>query len=65
MPAKSGEEFHVWEGDIAILDDFTSESTQAVIPFQDVTITATYSALPTFDVVVINGAGEGQLLRRG
>ena len=59
MSAQSGEEFQVWEGDVAILDDFTSESTQAVIPFQDVTITATYSALPTFDVVVINGTGEG------
>ena len=42
-PALAGEQFHVWEGDIAILDDFTSESTQALIPFQHVTITATYS----------------------
>ena len=25
-PAQPGEEFHVWEGDIAILDDFTSET---------------------------------------
>jgi hypothetical protein len=43
-PAQSGEEFHVWEGDIAILDDFTSETTQALIPFQDVIITAIYSS---------------------
>jgi PA14 domain/Fibronectin type III domain len=53
--APSGEEFHVWEGDIAILDDFTSKSTQALIPFQDVTITATYSDLPTSS----GGTGTG------
>jgi PA14 domain/Fibronectin type III domain/Divergent InlB B-repeat domain len=41
--APSGEEFEVWEGDIAILDDFTSATTQAIIPFQNVAITATYS----------------------
>ena len=58
-PAQPGEEFQVWEGDIAILDDFTSASTQALIPFQDVSITAAYSDLPTFDVIVTNGAGDG------
>jgi hypothetical protein len=46
-PPLPGEEFEIWEGDIAILDNFTSETTQALIPFQDVTITATYSALQT------------------
>ena len=58
-PAQPGEEFHVWEGDIAILDDFTSETTQAFIPFRDVTITATYVDLPTFEVLVTNGSGDG------
>jgi hypothetical protein len=53
--APSGQEFHVWEGDIAILDDFTSERTQALIPFRDVTITATYSDLPTSS----GGTGTG------
>jgi PA14 domain-containing protein/List-Bact-rpt repeat protein/fibronectin type III domain protein len=42
-PPQPGEEFEVWEGDIAILDDFTSATTQALIPLQDVSITATYS----------------------
>jgi PA14 domain/Fibronectin type III domain/Divergent InlB B-repeat domain len=41
-PPQPGEEFHVWEGDIAILDDFTSETTQALIISRDLTITATY-----------------------
>ena len=59
MPAQPGEEFDDWEGDIAILDDFTSETTQALIIARDVSITATYSALPTFEVMVTNGSGDG------
>ena len=51
-PAQPGEKFYVWDGDVAILDDFTSEITQALIPFQDVTITATYS-------VSAGGTGTG------
>ena len=39
-----GQEFDDWEDDIAILDDFTSARTQALIIGRDVTITATYSA---------------------
>ena len=56
-PPQSGEEFHVWEDDKEILDDFTSETTQAIIPFQDVTITATYIA--TGDVIRYFPRGEG------
>jgi hypothetical protein len=51
-PPQPGEEFQVWEGDIAILDNFTSETTQALIPFQDVVVTATYS-------VSSGGSGTG------
>jgi hypothetical protein len=58
-PPRAGEEFDDWEGDIAILDDFTNETTQALIIARDLTITATYSALPTFDVMVTNGTGDG------
>ena len=57
--ARPGEKFYVWEGDVAILDDFRSETTQALIISRDLTITATYSNLPTFDVIVANGTGEG------
>ena len=39
----AGQQFQVWEGDTAILDTFTSATTQALIPLRDVTITATYS----------------------
>jgi PA14 domain/Divergent InlB B-repeat domain len=58
-PPQPGEEFDDWEGDIAILDDFTSETTQALIISRDLTIRATYSDLPTFDVIVTNGTGDG------
>jgi Divergent InlB B-repeat domain/Fibronectin type III domain len=54
-PPQPGEEFDVWEGDVAILDDFTSATTQALIISRDLTIRATYSDLPTFDVIVTNG----------
>jgi Fibronectin type III domain/Divergent InlB B-repeat domain len=46
-PPQPGEKFEVWEGDKAILDDFTSASTQALIIARDLTITATYKPLPT------------------
>jgi hypothetical protein len=58
-PAPAGQEFDDWEDDIAILDDFTTASTQALIIARDVTITATYSPLPTFGVTVTNGTGGG------
>ena len=48
----------IWEDDIAILDDFTSASTQALIIGRDVTITATYRPLPTFNATVRNGTGD-------
>jgi hypothetical protein len=55
----AGQEFDHWEDDIAILDNFTSASTQALIIDRDVTITATYKPLPTLNVTVRNGTGDG------
>ena len=54
-----GQEFDDWEDDIAILDDFTSARTQALIIGRDVTITATYRPLPTFNATVRYGTGDG------
>lgn len=54
-----GQQFEVWDNDYAILDDLSSSSTTAFIPLRDVTITAIYSALPTFGVTVTNGTGDG------
>ena len=58
-PPQPGKEFDDWEGDIAILDDFTNATTQALIISRDLNIRATYSDLPTFDVIVTNGTGDG------
>jgi PA14 domain/Divergent InlB B-repeat domain/Fibronectin type III domain len=54
-----GQEFDDWEDDTMILDDFTRASTQALIIARDLTITATYKPLPTFNVTVTNGTGDG------
>jgi hypothetical protein len=44
-PPGAGQTFAIWTGDTAILDNFTSATTQAFLPPSDVTITATYSAV--------------------
>jgi len=58
-PPEPGKQFEVWDDDYAILDDLSSSSTTAFIPLRDVTITAIYSALPTYGVTVTNGTGDG------
>ena len=58
-PPGQGRQFEIWDGDTAILDNFTSPTTGAIIPLRDVTITATYSDLPTYTVTVTNGTGSG------
>ena len=49
--APSGQEFDVWTGDITALADPGAASTTLTMPASDVTITATYSDLPTGGVV--------------
>lgn len=59
QPAR-GEEFSHWEGDTSILlMPLNYSSNQARIIGEDVTITAVYSALPTYTVTVTNGTGDG------
>ncbi|HEY5705410.1 MAG TPA: PA14 domain-containing protein [Terrimicrobiaceae bacterium] len=58
-PPAQGQQFAGWQGDTAILDDFTSSPTEALIISRDVVITAAYSALPTYSVAVTNGTGDG------
>ena len=58
-PPAQGQQFTGWEGDTAILDDFRSSPTEALIISRDVVITAAYSALPTYTVTVTNGTGDG------
>ena len=55
-----GEEFAYWEDDTAILQaPRTNPENEAFIPLQDVTITAVYSALPKYTVMVTMGNGDG------
>jgi hypothetical protein len=58
-----GEEFAYWDGDTSILQaPRTNSENEAFIPLRDVTITAVYSALPTYTVMVTMGTGDGNYL---
>jgi Divergent InlB B-repeat domain len=55
-----GEQFAHWDGDTQILKSpRTDEDNEAFTISRDVTITAVYSALPSFTVTVTNGTGDG------
>ncbi|HEU4680070.1 MAG TPA: PA14 domain-containing protein [Terrimicrobiaceae bacterium] len=57
-----GQEFSGWTGDIVILSNPFIPTTTATIPWMDVAIDASYSALPTYMVTVTNGTGDGDYL---
>jgi hypothetical protein len=55
-----GEQFAHWDGDTQILKSpRTDEDNEAFTISRDVTITAIYSALPSFTVTVTSGTGDG------
>ena len=55
-----GEQFAHWNGDTQILKSpRTDEDNEAFTISRDVTITAIYSALPSFTVTVTSGTGDG------
>ena len=55
-----GEEFAYWDGDWQILQlPRNNKDNEAYAIERDVTITAVYSALPSFMVTVTNGSGDG------
>ena len=59
-PPNRGEQFEFWDGDTAILNGKRTDADNEVFTIEeDVTITAVYSALPSFIVTVINGTGDG------
>jgi Divergent InlB B-repeat domain/Fibronectin type III domain len=59
-PPKRGEKFGDWDGDTQILQrPRTEEDNEAFTIERDVTITATYTALPSFVVTVTHGSGDG------
>ena len=53
------QKFERWMSDYQVLLVPTASTTTATIPYQDVKITATYSALPRYILTVNNGSGGG------
>ena len=59
-PPRRGEQFDSWDGDTTILKSLRTDADNEVFTIEEnVTITAVYSALPSFIVTVINGTGDG------
>jgi Divergent InlB B-repeat domain/Fibronectin type III domain len=60
--APEGQYFDRWVDDWVILANPWLLTTTATIPYQDVTITASYADLPTYALSVVNGTGSGDYL---
>ncbi len=60
--APAGQEFDQWTGDISNVADVNAASTTLTMPASDITVTATYKALPTYTLTVENGSGDGDYL---
>ena len=62
-PPARGEQFAYWDGDTQILQrPRTDKNNEAFTIERDVTITAIYSALPSFTVTVTSGTGDGSYI---
>ena len=60
-PPEPGQQFAGWEDDRQILADFTRmETTARIVRMEDLTITATYSNLPKYNLTVVNGTISGE-----
>jgi hypothetical protein len=58
----AGMGFLRWTGDTTFLSDPASPTAVVTIPLQDMVVTATYAALPTYQLAVNNGTGSGSYL---
>lgn len=58
----AGTGFFAWTGDTAVLDDPAAPIATLTMPLRDVALTATYKALPTYQLTVENGQGSGRYL---
>ncbi len=54
--------FDHWTGDVAGVADTNNASTTITMPASDITVTAVLIALPTFNLTVENGNGDGDYL---
>lgn len=58
-----GTGFFAWTGDTAYLNDPGAPIGTVTMPLRDVELTATYKALPTYQLTVENGQGSGKYLQ--
>lgn len=56
----AGFTFDAWIGDISTVTAADAESTTVTMPAADIALTATYTAIPTYAVTVVNGTGSGK-----
>ncbi len=61
-PAEEGMGFFEWTGDTLFLASSRSPETTLQMPLEDLSITATYKALPKYELIVVNGSGSGKYL---
>jgi hypothetical protein len=57
--APQGYVFDKWTGDTEYVDDILEPITTVLMPAQNVTVTATYLAMPTYTLTVNSGTGDG------
>jgi uncharacterized repeat protein (TIGR02543 family) len=55
----SGYEFDEWTGDVAYVANVNSADTTITMPASNISVTATYSAIPTYTLAVNSGTGDG------
>ncbi len=56
----AGQAFAAWTGDTGFVQDVNAANTLLIMPAQDVTVTATYTAVATAYTLVVNsGSGDG------
>jgi len=61
-PAPFGHVFDEWAGDTVYITDVGSAETTVNMPAMAVEVTATYAAVPVYDLTVYSGSGDGQYI---
>ena len=59
----NGQAFDQWTGDVQFVNNPSDANTSVTMPAQDVTVTATYTSVPTYTLTVINGSGDGSYIQ--
>jgi uncharacterized repeat protein (TIGR02543 family) len=56
---QSGYAFDEWTGSVAYVANVNSANTTVTMPASNITVTATYQAIPTYTLTVTSGTGDG------